>query len=369
MDELTIQELPIPRTLDSPDAADFLASVDVRNACERDGYGTDEFAYSAEELLPSWQNVEHEPKRLFGARVRGEIVARGVYETQPTEDAEAAWLQVQVLPEYRRLGIGTALADLLEELAVEAGKRRVIVYAVSRDAPGERLEPPTGFGSVPLGNDEVRFLLGRGYTLEQVERGSRLALPLDARELEQRVADAAAASGPDYRLHSWIDRTPERWRTDMVVLYTRMSTDAPSAGLEEPEDPWTVERLIATEEKESASPRTNLVAAVEHIPTGRLVGYTELSVPAEAGRPVSQGDTLVLREHRGHRLGMLLKVGNLAHLQRERPGHPAVTTFNAEENRHMLSVNEAVGFTPIAYEGGWKKVLDAPPPDVTVPDA
>ncbi len=153
------------------------------------------------------------------------------------------------------------------------------------------------------------------------------------------------------------------------MLYTRMSTDAPSAGLEEPEDVWTVERLLDTEEKSALSPRSELVAVVEHVPTGRLVGYTELSVPAELDRPVSQEDTLVLREHRGRRLGMLLKVGNLLHLQRERPGHPSVTTFNAEENRHMLSVNERVGFVPIAYEGGWKKVLDAPPPDVVIADA
>ena len=369
MDELRIDELTIPASLDAPGADDFRATVDVRNACERDGYGSDDFAYSAEELLPGWQNLEHEPKRLLAARVRGTIVARGVYETQPGEDAEAAWLQVQVHPDYRGLGIGTALSDRLEDIAAEAGKRRVLVYAVSKDAPGERLEPPTGSGSVPLGNPEVRFLLGRGYTLEQVERGSRLPLPLDDRVLEERVSSAAQASGADYRLHTWIDRTPERWRQDMVTLYTRMSTDAPSAGLEEPEDVWTVERLIDTEEKESASPRTMLVAAVEHVPSGRLVGYTELSVPAEIDRPVSQEDTLVLREHRGRRLGMLLKVGNLLHLQRERPGHPSVLTFNAEENRHMLSVNEAVGFEPIAYEGGWKKVLDAPTTDVVVPEA
>jgi GNAT superfamily N-acetyltransferase len=99
-------------------------------------------------------------------------------------------------------------------------------------------------------------------------------------------------------------------------------------------------------------------AAIEHVPTGRLAGYTELSVPPELARAVSQEDTIVLREHRGHRLGMLLKVANLVFLSHTYPGHPSVTTFNAEENLHMLSVNEAVGFVPVAYEGGWKKVLD-----------
>jgi hypothetical protein len=54
---------------------------------------------------------------------------------------------------------------------------------------------------------------------------------------------------------------------------------------------------------------------------------------------------------------MLLKVANLAHLQEQRPGHPSVITFNAEENRHMLDVNEALGFEAIASEGAWRKDL------------
>jgi GNAT superfamily N-acetyltransferase len=143
----------------------------------------------------------------------------------------------------------------------------------------------------------------------------------------------------------------------MAHLYTRMSTDAPSAGLEEPEDTWTAERVAAEDDRRRADPRTLLTVAVEHLPTGRLIGYSALSVPAETERAVGQEDTLVLREHRGHRLGMLLKVANLAYLHEVLPGHPSVVTFNAEENRHMLQVNEDLGFVPIGYEGAWRKTL------------
>jgi hypothetical protein len=203
----------------------------------------------------------------------------------------------------------------------------------------------------------VQFLLARGYTLEQVERGSRLALPVDEARLDDHYAAASAASGPDYRVHFWSDLTPKHWLEDMATLHTRMSTDAPSAGLEEPEDTWTVERLVDSDARAAASPRTYLTAAVEYIPTGTLVGFTELTVPAEQDRSVSQEDTLVVKEHRGHQLGMLLKVANIVNLQQVRPGHPSILTFNAEENRHMLAVNEAVGFTPMGYEGAWKKLV------------
>jgi GNAT superfamily N-acetyltransferase len=357
MTDFTIEEITIPATLDTPDAADFIATAEVRNAVEAAGYGTDDLAFSAAELLPDWLDQEYQPKRLLAARVDGRIVARAVYETQPDEDAGTAWLDVKVLPEFRRRGIGAALADRLEAIADFEGRGKRIVYAVSRDGSGARLPSPTGFGSVPRANDEVRFLLGRGYALEQVERGSRLALPPDPDDLARCQDSAASAAGPDYVEHFWIDHTPERWRRDMALLYTRMSTEAPTAGLEEPEDVWTVERLALHERRRESSPRIQFVAAVEHRATGRLAGFTELSAPAELTRPVSQEDTIVLEEHRGHRLGMLLKVANLRHLERVRPGHPAIITFNAEENRHMLDVNEAVGFRPIGYEGAWLRVV------------
>ena len=178
-------------------------------------------------------------------------------------------------------------------------------------------------------------------------RASRLVLPVDT------VVEPPA----DYRLHHWVNTTPPQWLEQMAQLYTRMSTDAPTAGLEAPEDVWTVERVLEEDAAVAAGPRPSLIAVVEHVPTGQLAGYTTLAVPAELDRPVHQHDTLVLREHRGNRLGMLLKVANIAELQRRYPGHPSIITFNAEENRFMLDVNEAVGFVPMGYEGAWRKDL------------
>jgi GNAT superfamily N-acetyltransferase len=357
MGNFTINELPIPAAPGADGWEDFRAMAELRNTVEGDGYATDEMNFSAEELLPTYIHQQHDPKRLFVARVDGAVVARGVYETQADEASDYAWLQVQVHPEWRRQGIGTALADTLERLAEQEGRTTQVVYAVSPDGPGERIPAPTGFGSLPAGNPEVRFLLARGYRLEQIERGSRL--PLDGNEtpIRRHLESALAKAGPDYAVHYWIGRVPGRWREDVALLYTRMSTDAPTAGLEEPEDVWSVERLLDHEEAQAGSRRTTLTAAVEHLPSGHLAGFTELGVPAELERPVMQEDTLVLKEHRGHRLGLLLKAANLLHLASVQPGHPSVITFNAEENRPMLDVNEAIGFVPIGYEGAWKRVV------------
>ena len=357
MTSFNVEELTIPSTVYDDDAADFVESVAVRNAVEAAGYGTPDLAYTPAEVLPGWQDTEHSPRRLFGVRVDGTIVSRGMYERGTAADARVAWAIVEVLPEYRGRGIGSAVADRIEQIARLDRRQRLLVYVVSPDGPGERLVPPTGFGSLPAANPEVRFLTARGFRLEQIERGSRLALPIDEDVLRGLVAAASIASGLDYVVHSWIDHAPDQWRGDVAEMYTRMSTDAPSAGLDEPEDVWTVERLLAHERRNDSDPRSMLTVAAEHRPSGRLVGYSQLSVPPEPHRAVIQDDTLVLREHRGHRLGMLLKVANLAALQHKRPGHPSVITFNAEENRHMLRVNEELGFVPIGYEGAWRKDL------------
>src|SRR6185312_768183 len=103
----------------------------------------------------------------------------------------------------------------VEALERDAELDRLITYAVSADAPGERLVPPTGFGSVPAGNREVRFLLARGWTLEQVERGSRFPLPADASALARLRADAEEHAH-DYRVVTWAGATPAELLDDLA---------------------------------------------------------------------------------------------------------------------------------------------------------
>lgn len=354
MNDIVVEEVPIPAALDgSPAAADFLGIVEVRNAAEERGYGTPDVRVDADRLLASWSDP-HAPHRLFVVREAGAIVARGMIEGVLDDPTGACWVDVRVHPDAEGRGIGRALSDHVETAARDDGHSHGIVYVVSPDGPGERLVPPTGQGSLPAGNREVRFLLQRGYRLEQVVRASRLGLPFDPDELRARIRLARERTGDEYRVHRWAGRSPERFLGDMAVLFTRMSTDAPQAGLEEPEDVWTAERVAEHEERNESDESVMITAAVEHVGPGRLVGFTQLNVPTDATRAATQDDTLVLREHRGHALGMLLKLENLEQLEQDFPGRPSIITWNADENRHMLAVNEALGFEPMAYEGAWR---------------
>jgi GNAT superfamily N-acetyltransferase len=329
----------------------------VRNEIEAAAVGSAELGFPPEELLPRWIDP-HDPRRLFLARVGGQIVGRGTYEFSPEPRDPVGWLTVEILPRFRRRGIGRALLEAMDVVARQDGRTTYQTGFISQsNIPGKRVHSPTGFGSVPARDDGVRFALSHGFALEQVERLSSLALPVSPPVLAAHRAEAELAAGTDYRVVRWEGRTPVERQHDLANLRNRMATDAPYGELEIREEPWTATRVSDLDDLEEQSPRVLLTSAIEHVPTGRLVAFNELSVPPDTSRPVAQRDTLVLSEHRGNRLGMLIKIDNIQALTETHPGHPAITTGNAEENRYMLAVNEAVGFVALAYESAWKRVL------------
>jgi hypothetical protein len=65
----------------------------------------------------------------------------------------------------------------------------------------------------------------------------------------------------------------------------------------------------------------------------------------------------VLREHRGHRLGLAVKLANLDSLEASFPGVALVVTGNAQENAPMIAVNEMLGFEVVANGTFWQKEL------------
>ena len=63
--------------------------------------------------------------------------------------------------------------------------------------------------------------------------------------------------------------------------------------------------------------------------------------------------TVVTREHRGHRLGLLLKVAMLELLATTEPRLERISTWNAESNAHMVAVNDALGYVPYSTPVTW----------------
>lgn len=191
--------------------------------------------------------------------------------------------------------------------------------------------------------------------LEQVERKSLLDLAESRAEID-RLLDVARAASTGYRVVQWTAPTPPEHVSGYAWAKSRMSTDAPSAAMEFDEETWDAERIARHDARYLESGRTVLVTAAVHESSGDIVAFNELVIGEDHASVTHQEDTLVLKEHRGHKLGLLVKCAGLVAWREVAPASPRVITWNAEENRPMLDINEAIGFAPAAYNGAWKKL-------------
>jgi hypothetical protein len=98
-------------------------------------------------------------------------------------------------------------------------------------------------------------------------------------------------------------------------------------------------------------------AAVRHRDSGTVVGITTVVVFADVPEFGDQWETIVLPEHRGHRLGLVLKIENLRHAIEHEPSMREVHTWNADSNAVMLAVNVAMGFVPVREGGEWELAI------------
>lgn len=354
----TIEDLTIPHSIDDAGAEPFIEMVAVRNEIEKGILGTTALSVTPAGILPYFGDTPQRLRRHSVIRVDGRIAGRALLTLPMVAGATEARLHVEVLPEHRGQGIGTALLERLEADASTYGRTALQADPPHTSRPGgDRIPSPTGFGDVPADDPGARFLVRHGYDLELVARISSLPLGIGVEAVREHLEGAMEHAGPDYRVVTWTGATPEDRLDDLAALKSGMSTDAPMAGLEVVPDPWDADRVREHGLRQQATGRILLTAAAEHVPTGRLVAYTEIEVDRGDEPAAVQEDTLVLRAHRGHRLGMLVKAANIVRLVELAPSTTVVTTFNAEDNRPMLDVNEALGFEPIGLEGNWQKRL------------
>lgn len=364
----TVLPAPVPASPDDDDAWALLGSNAVSLACDLVLYGHDDLSYTIAESLAHLRNQQHAIRTLLVAVPAGstgradDVVGSASVSMLRESNQHVAFLGLHVHPDRRGQGVGAALLDAAERLAAEHGRTTVITDTAHMGEPEASaagvLEPPTGSGRIDGADSSARFALDHGYRLEQAERYSVLEVPVDTSLLERLHADAAAKAGDDYRLVSWTERTPEQWVDQLALLNTRMSTDVPTGALEMGEDPWDAERVRTAERDIADGGNGYLIVAAEHIPTGTLAAYTMVKYPRDKPAVLYQEDTLVLREHRGRRLGMLIKTEALRLVRDLRPQASRIHTWNAEENHHMLSINVALGFRPVGVEGMWQKHLD-----------
>ena len=353
----TLHPLVLPARADAGPTPLIQAYAEARNASIRETTGRDDDALTAEALMPLLRSSPERTRRQWYVEHDGEVVGCSAINLLTDDDGATAIATIALAKRLWGRGIGAAAYRELEADARGAGAAKILHWAEHHDEEGAELLPsPTGFGAVPL-DHAARFLRRQHYALEQVVRVSALIWDEQTPGVLTRLREEAAAHANEYRIVQWTLPTPAEHVDGYAWLKSRMSTDTPDAELGQPEELWDAERVARHDDRYAQMSHTVLVTAAQHVATGVLCAFNELSIGPDEASVTHQEDTLVAAPHRGHRLGMLVKTAGLLTWREHHPQSSRVVTYNAEENRPMLSINEAIGFVPIAYEGAWKKVL------------
>jgi GNAT superfamily N-acetyltransferase len=299
--------------------------------------------WALEEMAVSLRNPsEYERYLAFVARDGGHAVGLALMLVPLRDNLSQAELDLHVLPARRRQGIARQLVRHLADVSGRHGRTTWNGWVPA----GEVGEPD---GTVHPG-ECLAAALGLKLRLRDVQR--RLDLPVPDVTIERLLAQAAPAHR-DYSFAAWAGRCPDEHVEAYCRLKAAMNSEAPTGDLEVEDQHWDEGRLREEEGTLRDSGRTrHVVVAVAADST--LAGHNELVVPQHEPGVVWQWDTLVLPAHRGHRLGMALKVRNLRDVQAAHPDRTSVRTFNADSNTHMVAVNDAIGFVPVSYMGEWQ---------------
>ncbi|WP_354169323.1 GNAT family N-acetyltransferase [Arthrobacter sp. UYEF36] len=358
--DVRIEQLWIPDSLDGPDAADFIAAVEVGRKVRMQTWGSDDLAYAPREKLLEMADP-YERQVILVARIGGEIVGTVDIALPLSENLDMAEFDLDVLPEFQGRGVGRRLIEAAEHFARDEGRHTILIdtnhpRSSLGDSEAGQLVPGTGLGFVPVNSREVEFARHSGYTLQHIEQFSACALPLDSELVEELHTEAGEANGGRYRLHHWTDRCPEQWLEAVAALENSAGEDG-VPGVDDTDMVFDGGILREAEDVAIAQGRRTVVTAVEHIDSGVLVGLTTISVLAMRPDVVFQDDTVVLREHRGNKLGLLIKVANMERLSEQFPDARVLYTWNAPENRYLLQVNLQLGFKTAGVTGIWQKEL------------
>ncbi len=325
------------RSLTAADAATVRAAVDLLDAV---GKVDSPWAHPTTRtqlegtLRHGWDG---EPPRGFAGRDGDRLVALGELWTSDWDNVHLAWAQVVVHPDARRRGHASAMLARLQEEA--------------------RAHGCTSMGGDGWAADHVDgFATHHGFARRATEVNRRQDLDsLDEAVLAGILAEARAAAA-DYELVAIEGRTPESLIEDLAAAVAAIN-DAPTDDLDVEDEVFTTDRVRSYEAATLARRQRLRRLVARHRDTGELAGHTVVAVEEERPHIGHQHDTSVVRAHRGHRLGLLLKAEMVRWLRESEPALRTVDTWNAASNTHMVAVNEALGYRVLGTAAAYQRDL------------
>ena len=333
--------------VDPGDPARFDPFYEVYAAASKAGpageYAT---VWQLEELRVAMADRDTPRFRLgWNGSVAGRVVATGWMEGSKVDNTDLLDVLVCCHPDFRGRGYAALMLARLEDEARARGGSRMVA----------EVNWPYAAGVAGDGSADLAWARRQGFEVGLVDVQRRLALPV-ADDLLAELDTEAAGHQDGYEVRSFTGPVPDELAAGWVTLEASLMTEAPMGDIEREAETADVAALRARESMLAAQGRLK-VNTVAFAPDGELVAFSDIAVTEHESDRAYQWGTLVRADHRGHRLGLAVKVANLRLLQRSHPQVTTVVTYNADVNAPMVAVNERLGFRPVAYLGELQKTL------------
>jgi len=305
------------------DAPAIAAYVDLTNAVRAADTPWQHPVTALESAALFRHGWDGEPPVGFLALDGGTPVGVAEYITSEYDNRQLAWLWIAVPPALRRRGHGSAILAAMLERA--------------------RAEGRTSVGTDGWDSDRARAFAAR-HGFDEKSRSITRRQSLADVDWEQvaKLREEALALATAYELVRRVGATPDDELPALAAL-TESINDAPTDDLDIEDAVFPADRVRGYETAQLATGDLYRVLA-RHRETGELAGHTVVVIDHERPSLGDQQDTAVAREHRGHRLGLLLKAEMMQWLRHEQPQLATIDTGNAESNDHMIAVNEQLGY-------------------------
>lgn len=318
-----------------------IIEVDLRDEDQlRDFWEAEQEAIRAERehpIIRTWEALRnsllnpsaYHRTTLLAAVEDGRVIGGADVGMPLRDNLHLGELEINVRPAHRRRGIGTALYAAAADHFRAAGRTTVVGEVnVPVDAP------------VTAG---MPFAESVGFTSQHVE--DHLVLPLPVTEDHVDALRASLPDLDDYELVPWGDHCPDEHLAAYCAMRTQMEEDLPIDDLDIVPTVYDADRVRTSEERLARSYHQLHVAARRRS-DGVFGGFSIVLLPK--GEPHAlQFDTLVMPEHRGHKLGLLMKLSTLDRVQAGHPDRTAFHTWSAVSNAPMQATNRRFGYRSI----------------------
>jgi GNAT superfamily N-acetyltransferase len=281
-----------------------------------------------------------EPRETWLLRDGDRVIGAAAMSLPDRENLHLVELRLTVHPEHRRTGHGRCLLEHVIARTRELGRRLVIGEAID-GRPGE------AFASA----------VGAQRAVADAMRRLDLRPDDDLVQRQAALLEEARKHADGYELLAWTGPAPEDLIDDVATLLAAMN-DAPMDDLEWEDEVWDPDRVRQVEAYQEGMGQRSHVIVARQTETGELGGLTDVAVLPPDWTYAQQGDTCVSRAHRGHRLGLLVKLSMIERLRAEEPQLRVIDTWNAASNTHMVAVNEAIGCRVIRTQAEWQLAVD-----------